>query len=85
LVDARLGWYITHVTFTIELEREQDGRWIAEIPALPGVLCYGHDRDEAVRACRPLLSALLPNASRKVKLLPSSSTSRSRRREQLAS
>jgi hypothetical protein len=29
-VDARPGWYITSVTFTIELEREEDGRWIAE-------------------------------------------------------
>jgi hypothetical protein len=48
LVDARRGWYITGVTFTIELEREEDGRWIAEVPALPGVLCYGRDRDEAV-------------------------------------
>jgi len=27
--------------FKIELEREQDGRWIAEVPALPGVLTYG--------------------------------------------
>jgi predicted RNase H-like HicB family nuclease len=42
------GWYITGVTFTIELEREEDGRWIAEVPGLPGVLCYGQDRDEAV-------------------------------------
>jgi predicted RNase H-like HicB family nuclease len=25
----------------IESEREEDGRWIAEVPALPGVLCYG--------------------------------------------
>ena len=25
----------------IELEREEDGRWIAEVPALPGVLAYG--------------------------------------------
>jgi len=29
------------VTFTIELEREEGGRWIAEVPALPGVLCHG--------------------------------------------
>jgi predicted RNase H-like HicB family nuclease len=36
------------VTFTIELEREEDGRWLAEVPALSGVLCYGEDRDEAV-------------------------------------
>lgn len=31
----------------IESERENDGRWIAEIPALPGVLAYGADEMEA--------------------------------------
>ncbi len=36
------------MTFTIELEREEDGRWIAEVPALAGVLCYAETRDEAV-------------------------------------
>ena len=36
------------MTFPIELEREADGRWIAEVPALPGVLCYRQDHDEAV-------------------------------------
>ncbi len=36
------------MTFTIELEREDDGRWLAEVPALAGVLRYGQDRDEAV-------------------------------------
>ena len=36
------------MTFTIELERESDGRWIAEVPDLPGVLAYGQTRDEAV-------------------------------------
>ena len=35
---------------TIEFEREDDGRWIAEIPELPGVLAYGATRDEARRA-----------------------------------
>lgn len=54
LVDAQSGWYITSVTFTIELEREDDGRWIAEVPALPGVLCYGKDRDEAVAGVQAL-------------------------------
>jgi predicted RNase H-like HicB family nuclease len=33
----------------IETEREDDGRWIAEVPALPGVLAYG-DSDTAARA-----------------------------------
>ena len=54
MVDAQPGWYITGVTFTIELEREEDGRWIAEVPALPGVLCYGQDRDDAVAGVRAL-------------------------------
>jgi predicted RNase H-like HicB family nuclease len=31
----------------IESEREEDGRWIAEIPALPGVLAYGVTEAEA--------------------------------------
>jgi predicted RNase H-like HicB family nuclease len=31
----------------IESEREEDGRWIAEIPALPGVLVYGVTEAEA--------------------------------------
>jgi predicted RNase H-like HicB family nuclease len=32
----------------IEIEREEDGRWIAEIPALAGVLAYGATKAEAV-------------------------------------
>ena len=31
----------------IEIEREADGRWIAEAPQLPGVLAYGDTEDEA--------------------------------------
>ena len=33
--------------FTIEFEQEVDGRWIAEVLELPGVLCYGAYREEA--------------------------------------
>jgi predicted RNase H-like HicB family nuclease len=36
------------VTFTVETERETDGRWIAEIPQIPGAMAYGETRDEAV-------------------------------------
>ena len=32
---------------TIEVEREEDGRWIAEVPALPGALAYGATEAEA--------------------------------------
>lgn len=34
--------------FTIEHEREDDGRWLAEVPELPGVLAYGATSDEAM-------------------------------------
>lgn len=32
----------------VEIEQEDDGRWIAEVVELPGVLAYGQTRDEAV-------------------------------------
>jgi predicted RNase H-like HicB family nuclease len=31
----------------VEIEREEDGRWLAEVPELPGVLAYGTSSDEA--------------------------------------
>jgi len=34
--------------FNIELEREDDGRWLAEVLELPGVLIYGPISDEAI-------------------------------------
>jgi predicted RNase H-like HicB family nuclease len=36
------------VRFTIETEQEVDGRWIAEVCELSGVLAYGQTRDEAI-------------------------------------
>jgi len=36
------------VRFRIELEQETDGRWIAEVVELPGVLAYGASQDEAI-------------------------------------
>jgi predicted RNase H-like HicB family nuclease len=39
---------------TIETEQEQDGRWIAEILELPGVLAYGQTRQEAVERVQVL-------------------------------
>ena len=40
--------------FTIEIDREQDGRWIAEITELPGVQAYGKTRTEALAAAEAL-------------------------------
>ncbi len=42
------------MTLRIELDREDDGRWIAEIPSLPGVMVYGPSRDEAIVAVKVL-------------------------------
>lgn len=35
--------------FNIEFDREEDGRWIAEVPKLPGVLAYGSTKKNALR------------------------------------
>jgi predicted RNase H-like HicB family nuclease len=39
---------------TIETGHEDDGRWIAEVPELPGVLAYGASRDEAMAKAEAL-------------------------------
>lgn len=36
------------MNFTIEVEQEADGRWIAEIAQIPGAMAYGKTRNEAV-------------------------------------
>jgi predicted RNase H-like HicB family nuclease len=47
------------LNFPIELEREEDGRWLAAIPALPGVLAYGDTEDAAVAAVEALALRVL--------------------------
>ncbi len=42
------------MTFTVEYEREDDGRWLAEILELPGVLAYGETSDEAIAKAQAL-------------------------------
>lgn len=45
--------------FTIEVEQEEDGRWLTEIPALPGVLAYGKTREEAIARAQVLALRVL--------------------------
>ncbi len=57
--------------FTVEIEQENDGRWLAEVPKLPGVLAYGATSDEAfskaeVLALRVLAERLENNESRPI-------------------
>ena len=42
------------MNFTVEYEEEEDGRWLAEVKELPGVLTYGDDPDEAVAYAQAL-------------------------------
>ena len=47
------------MNFTIEIEPENDGRWIAEVVDLPGVLAYGQTKDEALKKVKVLALRVL--------------------------
>jgi len=55
----------TSMSYRVEIEREDDGRWIAEVVELPGVLAYGRNADEALANAQALalrvLADRLPN------------------------
>jgi predicted RNase H-like HicB family nuclease len=47
------------MNFTIELEQENDGRWLAEVIDLPGVLVYGQTKEEALAKVQALALRVL--------------------------
>ena len=47
------------MNFEIECEREDDGRWLAEVPQLPGVLAYGPSANEAMAKAQVLALRVL--------------------------
>lgn len=47
------------MNLTIEIELEEDGRWIAEVPDLSGVMTYGKTREEAVARVQALALRVL--------------------------
>jgi predicted RNase H-like HicB family nuclease len=42
------------ITFKVEVEQEEDGRWLAEVLELPGVLAYGQSQDAALSKVQAL-------------------------------
>jgi len=44
---------------TIEIEREEDGRFLAEVPELPGTMAYGQTREEATARVQALALRVL--------------------------
>ncbi len=47
------------MTFTVEYEREDDGRWLAEVVEMPGVLAYGGTSEEAIARAQALALRVL--------------------------
>ena len=47
------------MSYRVEIEREDDGRWIAEVVELPGVLAYGRNADEALANAQALALRVL--------------------------
>jgi predicted RNase H-like HicB family nuclease len=43
----------------VEVEIEDDGRWIAEVPEIPGAMVYGATRDEAISRVEALILRIL--------------------------
>ena len=48
--------------FKIEIEREDDDRWLAEVPDLPGVMTYGKSRDQAMAHVQTLALRVLADS-----------------------
>ncbi len=56
--------------FRIELDREEDGRWIAEIASLPGAMAYGKTKQEAVATVKALALRVLADKVEKTSKAP---------------
>ena len=51
--------YTQAMHLTIETEQEADGRWIAEVPQIPGAMVYGTTRAAAIRSVQALALRVL--------------------------
>jgi predicted RNase H-like HicB family nuclease len=58
------------VNLTLECEREDDGRWLAEVPELPGIMAYGATADEAMRKAETLALRVIADCLENHELKP---------------
>ena len=63
--------YNEKVHLSIELDREDDGRWIAEALELPGVMTYGETREEAISSTERLAIEVIADRIKHGELPPS--------------
>jgi predicted RNase H-like HicB family nuclease len=54
----------------IEVEQEEDGRWLTEIPDLPGVMAYGATQDDAVARVKALALRVLADRLEHGEIIP---------------
>ncbi len=62
---------MTSPMLRIEIDREIDGRWIADVVDLPGVMVYGQSRDEAIRKVEALALRVLADRVEEGEEIPS--------------
>jgi len=58
--------------FRLVFEREEDGRWLAEIPELPGVMAYGSTQQDAEIAVTALALRVIADRTEQVRKPPKS-------------
>jgi predicted RNase H-like HicB family nuclease len=58
--------------FSIEFEQEEDGRWLAEVPELPGVMAYGATKQDAEVSVTALALRVIADTTERVGKPPKS-------------
>jgi predicted RNase H-like HicB family nuclease len=56
--------------FLVEVEREEEGGWLAEVPEIPGAVAFGETRDEALRHAEALVLRTMADAVEHHELKP---------------
>ena len=69
-IGGGIGSYNPPMPFKVEIEQEDDGRWIAEVPDLPGVMVYAQSRDEAIARVQVLSLRVLADRLENGEALP---------------
>lgn len=55
---------------SVDVEQEDDGRWIAEVPELPGVMVYGPTRTDAINRVQALALRVLAERLESGEMVP---------------
>lgn len=76
--DSTAGTPSSATVFNVEFDREDDGRWIAEVPELPGVLVYGKTKEDALLKVQALALRVLADRIEQERVTRNSVTFHSR-------